>query len=311
MSNKITSYFSRCSKSEKQKTEESTSLEIGKASNENEMNTINIHASPDLKRKRIDNGDTLSPEQKRRMSTNKQNAYLIRLSKELAIVPPTIGFTWFEALQSELSKPYFAKLSQFVDGERKKSTVFPTAEKVWSWTNCTNIQDIRVVILGQDPYHGPGQAHGLCFSVMPGISPPPSLVNMYKELTEDIPGFTKPDHGHLVGWAKQGVLLLNSVLTVTSGRPNSHKDRGWEQLTDAVIRWISTNCTGVVFLLWGAYAQKKAAFVDSKRHHILRTTHPSPLSAHRGFLGCRHFSKCNEFLVADGKAPIDWSYLPK
>lgn len=153
--------------------------------------------------------------------------------------------------------------------------------------------------------------HGLCFSVKPTVRPPPSLLNMYKELESDISGFVRPDHGHLVGWADQGVLLLNAVLTVRSGQPNSHKDKGWEKITDAVIRWISANNEGVVFLLWGAFAQKKAAIVDATKHHLLKSTHPSPLSAHRGFLGSNHFSKCNELLEAGGKKPIDWSNLPK
>lgn len=177
----------------------------------------------------------------------------------------------------------------------------------------TSIEDIRVVILGQDPYHGTGQAHGLCFSVQPGISPPPSLVNMYKELEADIDGFTRPSDkgGYLAGWADQGVLLLNAVLTVRSGAANSHKDKGWEKLTDAVIKWISKNRSDVIFLLWGTYAQKKAAMVDSGKHHLLKSVHPSPLSAHRGFLGCKHFSQCNQILEKMNKEPIDWTKLPQ
>ena len=180
----------------------------------------------------------------------------------------------------------------------------------YSWIIlCTKLVVLIFICSGQDPYHGPGQAHGLCFSVKPGVKTPPSLVNMYKELKDDIPGFSHPGHGHLTGWADQGVLLLNAVLTVTSGNPNSHKDRGWEKMTDAVIKWISDNSEGVVFLLWGSYAQKKGAYVDGRKHHLLKATHPSPLSAHRGFLGCKHFSRCNQLLVESGKQPIDWNKL--
>jgi len=317
MSKKITSYFARAPINKKQKVEEPSSLgsvadtsTISDENSENEINVANTNSaqSPDPKRKQA---MPLSPEQKERIQSNKLCAQLIKMSKELPIVSPTIGKTWFEALKPEFSKPYFARLSKFVTEERAKSTVFPTQTDVWSWTTKTSIQDVRVVILGQDPYHGPGQAHGLCFSVKPGVPAPPSLANMYKELCTDIPGFVRPNHGHLTGWAEQGVLLLNAVLTVTSGRANSHKDQGWEKLTDAVIRWISANCTDVVFLLWGAHAQKKAAFVDKSRHHVLNTTHPSPLSAHRGFLGCRHFSTCNQLLEKNGRKPIDWAHLPQ
>ncbi|KAF0291596.1 Uracil-DNA glycosylase [Amphibalanus amphitrite] len=163
---------------------------------------------------------------------------------------------------------------------------------------------------GEDPYHGPGQAHGLCFSVQRGVAPPPSLVNMYKELESDVEGFRHPGHGCLLGWARQGVLLLNACLTVRSGQPNSHKDQGWEQFTDAVIKHISSNQKHVVFMLWGSYAQKKGSVVDKSRHHVLTSTHPSPLSAHRGFLGCKHFSKCNQLLIQNNRTPIDWNDLP-
>jgi uracil-DNA glycosylase len=165
---------------------------------------------------------------------------------------------------------------------------------------------VRVVILGQDPYHGPGQAHGLCFSVRPGVRPPPSLINIFKELETDI-GIRRPNHGHLETWAQQGVLLLNSVLTVESGLAASHKDKGWERFTDAVIRLVAAQPQPIVFLLWGSYAQKKAAFVDASRHLILKAAHPSPLSAHNGFLGCKHFSQANAFLAERGQAAIDWN----
>jgi uracil-DNA glycosylase len=165
------------------------------------------------------------------------------------------------------------------------------------------------VILGQDPYHGPGQAHGLCFSVRPGVPPPPSLVNIYKELQSDL-GIARPRHGFLEHWAQQGVLLLNSVLTVEMAKAASHQGKGWERFTDAVIRLVNAREEPVVFLLWGAYAQKKAAFVDGSKHLVLKAAHPSPLSAHNGFLGCRHFSQCNTFLESKGLAPINWA-LPE
>lgn len=238
---------------------------------------------------------------------------LAKIKSQVAKTPAlhhSIGSTWFFALHSEFQKPYFSKLSEFVTRERQRGIVYPPADQVWTWTTKVPIKDIKVVILGQDPYHNPGQAHGLCFSVPKGVAPPPSLVNMYKELSSDIPGFETPKHGYLDGWAQQGVLLLNACLTVRANSPNSHKDQGWEQLTDAVIKYISENGRSVVFLLWGSYAQKKGSVVDKKKHHILKTVHPSPLSAHRGFFGCKHFSQCNEFLKKMGKKPIDWSYLP-
>jgi len=214
---------------------------------------------------------------------------------------------------SPFKKPYFQKLNDFILQDGNNKTIFPKHEDIWSWTMHTSIEDIRVVILGQDPYHGPGQAHGLCFSVQPGVPSPPSLVNMYKELEADIQGFTRPTDrgGYLAGWSEQGVLLLNAVLTVRKAETNSHKDKGWEKLTDAVIKWISENNKDVVFLLWGSYAQKKASMVDKKKHHLLKAVHPSPLSAHRGFLGCKHFSQCNQILIENNKQPIDWNNLPQ
>lgn len=221
-----------------------------------------------------------------------------------------IGPSWFQALESEFEQPYFATLSQFLVQERKSSVkIFPPPEQVWSWTRHFPIEQTKVVILGQDPYHGPSQAHGLCFSVAKGVRIPPSLVNMYKELEDSIEDFKRPSHGFLEGWAKQGVLMLNACLTVRQAQANSHKDKGWERLTDAVVKYISRHCDGVVFLLWGAYAQKKASVVDGKKHHLLKSVHPSPLSAHRGFLGCGHFAKCNKLLQSDGKVPIDWTKL--
>lgn len=236
---------------------------------------------------------------------------ILALSQDLnGCLDSNIGLSWFKALEKEFHKPYFKILNDFLIKERQTYTIFPPHDQVWSWTQHFDVKETKVVIIGQDPYHGPMQAHGLCFSVKHGIKPPPSLLNMYKELENDENVcFTRPAHGYLEGWSKQGVLLLNAVLTVRSGQANSHKDRGWEKFTDAVIRMVSDVCEeSVVFLLWGSYAQKKAISVN-KRHHLLKSVHPSPLSAHRGFIGCKHFSKCNEILVKEGRKPIDWSHL--
>ncbi|XP_050964876.1 uracil DNA glycosylase a isoform X1 [Labeo rohita] len=250
---------------------------------------------------------SLSPEQLDRISKNKKAA-LERLSANQT-VPSGIGESWKKALNAEFGKPYFRSLMSFVAEERQKHTIYPPSNEVFTWTQTCNIKDVKVVILGQDPYHGPNQAHGLCFSVQRPVPPPPSLVNIFKELASDIEGFEQPGHGDLTGWAKQGVLLLNAVLTVRAHQANSHKDKGWETFTDAVIHWLSTNMQGLVFILWGSYAQKKGAAIDKKRHHVLQTVHPSPLSAHRGFFGCKHFSKTNELLKKSGKKPIDWKAL--
>ncbi|XP_069070864.1 uracil-DNA glycosylase isoform X1 [Pleurodeles waltl] len=248
----------------------------------------------------------LSPEQLDRIQRNKQAALQKLASRS---IPEGFGKTWSEALSGEFVKPYFTKLSAFVAEERKRCTVYPPPQQVYTWTQMCSITDVKVVILGQDPYHGPNQAHGLCFSVQTPVPPPPSLENMYKELAKDIEGFAHPGHGDLTGWAKQGVLLLNAVLTVRAHNANSHKDRGWEQFTDAVVSWLNKNLDGLVFMLWGAYAQKKGSSIDRKRHHVLQAVHPSPLSVHRGFFGCKHFSKTNEFLAKSGKEPIDWKKL--
>eukprot|EP00092_Neocalanus_flemingeri_P096647 GFUD01123051.1.p1 GENE.GFUD01123051.1~~GFUD01123051.1.p1 ORF type:complete len:331 (+),score=105.97 GFUD01123051.1:54-1046(+) len=252
----------------------------------------------------------LSPEQKARCDTSREKAKLVLLCKEMPVLTGNIGSSWFAALSDQFGQEWFNRLSRFVTKEREGHTVYPDQGEVWEWTTRTDITQTRVVILGQDPYHGPGQAHGLCFSVRPGVAPPPSLVNIYKELETDIAGFQRPSHGCLAGWADQGVLLLNSCLTVRRGEANSHKDRGWEKLTDAVISWISRNLSGVVFLLWGSHAQKKAKVVDRSKHHLLKSVHPSPLSAYRGFLGCGHFSQCNQLLRQQGRQPVDWARLP-
>ena len=217
---------------------------------------------------------------------------------------------WLEPLQAEFDQPYMAELKRFLLGERNAGKrIFPAGSNWFRALDLTPLDQVKVVILGQDPYHGPGQAHGLCFSVPDGVRPPPSLVNIYKELASDL-GLPPPAHGFLEHWARQGVLLLNSVLTVEMGQAASHRDRGWERFTDAVIRLVNEKPEPVVFMLWGSYAQKKAAFVDPSRHLVLKAPHPSPLSAHSGFLGCRHFSKANAFLESRGLAPIDWA-LPE
>ncbi len=218
--------------------------------------------------------------------------------------------SWLEPLRSEFGQPYMSELRQFLIEERGKGrTIFPSASNWFRALDLTPLDRVRVVILGQDPYHGEGQAHGLCFSVPPDVRPPPSLVNIFRELESDL-GIRPAAHGFLEHWARQGVLLLNSVLTVELGRPASHRDRGWEKFTDSVVRQVNARPDPVVFLLWGSYAQKKAAFVDTSRHLVLKAPHPSPLSAHSGFFGCRHFSKANAFLQGRGLDPIDWA-LPE
>jgi uracil-DNA glycosylase len=215
--------------------------------------------------------------------------------------------SWKAPLLSEFNSDYMAALKAFLVGEKAAGKIiFPKGAEWFRALDLTPLDTVRVVILGQDPYHGPGQAHGLCFSVKPGVRPPPSLLNIYKELESDL-GLPRPRHGFLEHWAKQGVLLLNSVLTVEMAKAASHQGKGWERFTDAVIRLINNQPSPVVFLLWGAYAQKKAAFVDTSRHLVLKAAHPSPLSAHNGFLGCKHFSATNAFLTSKGLAPIDWS----
>lgn len=221
-----------------------------------------------------------------------------------------VGPSWMKVLEPEIKKEYFQSLCKFVAAERNKYTIYPPTNEVFSWTRMCAVKDVKVVIIGQDPYHGPNQAHGLCFSVKSGVSIPPSLVNMYQELSKDIPEFEAPKHGTLIGWAKQGVLLLNACLTVRASQANSHKDKGWEKLTDAVIKWLNDNCSALVFILWGSYAQKKGSFINQKKHCVLKGVHPSPLSAHRGFFGCHHFSKCNEYLQKHNKKAIDWNRLP-
>jgi uracil-DNA glycosylase len=218
---------------------------------------------------------------------------------------PELPPSWREALGPELRAPYFADLAHFVDAARSAHAVFPSQDEVFGAFALTPLQRVKVVMLGQDPYHGEGQAHGLCFSVRPGVAPPPSLVNVYKELAADVPGFQRPPHGHLVPWARQGVLMLNAVLTVQAGVPNSHKGRGWERFTDAAITTVGARRPHVVFVLWGNHARKKAALIDRSRHTVIEGAHPSPLS-YRRFAGSRPFSTVNAALVAHGQTPIDW-----
>ncbi len=219
----------------------------------------------------------------------------------------TLHESWKTPLLPEFQSDYMAQLRAFLVTEKAAGKrIFPKGSEWFRALDLTPLDKVRVVVLGQDPYHGPGQAHGLCFSVKPDVPPPPSLVNIYKELHSDL-GLARPRHGFLEHWAQQGVLLLNSVLTVEMAKPASHQGKGWERFTDAVIRLVNAKDEPVVFLLWGSYAQKKAAFVDGAKHLVLKAAHPSPLSAHNGFLGCRHFSQCNAFLESKGLAPIDWA----
>lgn len=214
--------------------------------------------------------------------------------------------SWKKWLLPEFSKPYMQTLKAFLQQEKAAGKIiYPPGPNIFNALNTTPFEQVKVVILGQDPYHGPKQAHGLCFSVQPGVPAPPSLQNIFKELRSDL-GITPPNHGCLQAWATQGVLLLNSVLTVEAGKAASHQGRGWEQFTDKVIEAINTQKTHVVFMLWGSYAQRKGQFVDTRKHCVLQSTHPSPLSAYRGFIGCRHFSKANAYLKAQGLMPIDW-----
>lgn len=220
-----------------------------------------------------------------------------------------ISNDWAEKISAEYKKPYYRELFNFIKEEYSKVVVYPPSEDIFNAMHLTPLSKVKCVIIGQDPYHEPGQAHGLCFSVKPDIKVPPSLENIYKELHDDI-GFSIPNHGYLEEWAKQGVLLLNTVLTVQAHRAFSHRGKGWEQFTDAIIRTVNEVDRPVVFLLWGKPAQEKKALLNNPKHLILEAPHPSPLSAYRGFFGCKHFSKANEFLAKNGETPIDWT-LPQ
>ncbi|WP_266159959.1 uracil-DNA glycosylase [Dyella silvatica] len=219
--------------------------------------------------------------------------------------------SWKDRIGSYLERPEMSALSDFLRAEKHAGKViYPPGPEIFAAFEHTPFDKVRVVILGQDPYHGPGQAHGLCFSVRPGVPAPPSLQNIYKEIKRDL-GIAVPDHGCLTPWADRGVLLLNAVLTVEHSLAASHQGKGWEGFTDAAIDALNREREGLVFLLWGSYAQRKGQLIDASRHCILRSVHPSPLSAHRGFLGCGHFSEANRYLEAQGQAPIDWSLPPR
>ena len=218
--------------------------------------------------------------------------------------------SWLDRLETEFSQDYMHTLRAFLKQEKARGKqIYPPGELIFNALNSTPFDKVKVVILGQDPYHGPGQAHGLCFSVLPGVAIPPSLVNIYKEIEADL-GIPPAGHGCLQSWADQGVLLLNAVLTVEQFRAASHQGKGWERFTDRVVAELNDNREHLVFMLWGSYAQKKGQIIDRYRHLVLQSTHPSPLSAHRGFLGCRHFSKANDYLIKTGQGPIDWQ-LPE
>jgi uracil-DNA glycosylase len=222
------------------------------------------------------------------------------------VTPEALPADWRAALSAEFQKPTWATLSSYLSEERASQTVFPPENEVFTAFHATPFDQVKVVLFGQDPYHGPGQAHGMSFSVKPGVAAPPSLNNMFKELKSDL-GHSPPDHGNLTPWARQGMLLLNAVLTVRKAEPNSHAGKGWEQFTDAVIGALNARSTPVVFLLWGSYAKKKAKLIKGKQHKIIEGTHPSPLSAHMGFFGSKPYSKINEALVELGHTPINWA----
>ena len=213
--------------------------------------------------------------------------------------------TWKEVLQDEFNKPYFELLTHFVRKEYETQTIYPPAKLIFNAFNLCPFDKAKVVIIGQDPYHGYGQAHGLCFSVNDGVPFPPSLINIFKEIEDDL-HIVSPKSGNLECWAKQGVLLLNATLTVRAGLAGSHQHKGWEEFTDSVIKKLSDNREGLVFMLWGSYAQKKGLVIDTKKHLVLEAVHPSPLSAYRGFLGCKHFSRANVYLQQRGETPIQW-----
>ncbi len=221
------------------------------------------------------------------------------------MIDPRIHESWKKHLIDEFNLPYFSSLKTFLVEEMNSHVVYPPGKKIFAAFDRTPYEKVKVIILGQDPYHGKGQAHGLCFSVPDGISAPPSLVNIFKELHNDL-GLPIPSHGNLEKWADQGVLLLNATLTVRASQAGSHQNKGWENFTDAVIRKLSDERKGLIFILWGRYAQAKESLIDAGQHHILKAAHPSPFSAHSGFFGCKHFSKTNEILESIGSELVDW-----
>lgn len=221
-------------------------------------------------------------------------------------INPDIEQSWKETMMKEFNSEYFVNLKSFLLEEREKNTIYPPGSLIFNAFNMTPFNKVKVVILGQDPYHGIGQAHGLCFSVPHNIAKPPSLKNIYKEIESDT-GAAMPAGGNLENWAKQGVLLLNATLTVRANSPGSHQNKGWEDFTDAAIKSLSEKRTGIIFLLWGNFAQAKSELINQEKHYILKAPHPSPFSANRGFFGCKHFSKTNELLIKMNKSPIEWN----
>lgn len=225
--------------------------------------------------------------------------------QEKTNITPAIDESWQEVLKEQFSASYFPDLKSFLIEEKKQFQIYPPGKEIFAAFNHTPFDKVTVVIIGQDPYHGPGQANGLCFSVSPGIKQPPSLVNIFKELHNDL-GIPIPKSGDLTKWADQGVLLLNATLTVRAGSPGSHQNKGWEIFTDSVIKKLSSEKSGLIFLLWGRFAQEKEKLIDTSKHYVLKAAHPSPFSAHNGFFGCKHFSKTNEILKQNGQKEIDW-----
>lgn len=217
-----------------------------------------------------------------------------------------LGNDWDDILKGEFQQEYYQKIRYFLKKEYAEQTIYPPMDDIFNALRFTSFASVKTVLLGQDPYHGPGQAHGLCFSVRPGVPQPPSLKNIFKELQDDL-GCTPPENGTLTAWAEQGVLLLNTVLTVRQGQANSHKNLGWTTFTDAVIQKLNEREAPIVFLLWGANARSKKQFITAPQHLILECAHPSPLSAHNGFFGCHHFSQCNQFLSSHGICPVEWN----
>ncbi|RIA90421.1 uracil-DNA glycosylase-like protein [Glomus cerebriforme] len=228
----------------------------------------------------------------------------------LSLEIKTMNSEWLKVLSEEMQKPYFIKLKEFIQNEKANNKkIFPPESEIYSWSRFTPPSSVKVVIIGQDPYHNDGQAHGLCFSVPHGVPPPPSLINIYNALKKDIPSFKIPKHGNLTNWTKAGVLLLNASLTVRAHEAASHSGKGWEKFTDAVIQYLNEKKSGLVFMLWGNHAIKKGKNINKTKHLVLQTVHPSPLSAHRGFFECRHWSKANEYLKSRGKQEIEWDCL--
>lgn len=232
------------------------------------------------------------------------------LEKAEQIAQVQLDDSWMKVIGGEFEQAYMQELKQFLQAQKQQGkTIFPAGSLIFNALNSTPFDKVKVVILGQDPYHGPNQAHGLCFSVLPGVKFPPSLRNIYKELETDV-GVTPPNHGCLQEWAEQGVLLLNATLTVERGNAGSHQGKGWEQFTDAIVNALNEQREGLVFLLWGSYAQQKGQFIHRDKHLVLQAPHPSPFSANRGFFGCHHFSKTNDYLQTRGESPINWSIAP-